>query len=183
MLEQEMKIPVPSLAPVRKALARAGAQLKQPESFEDNSVLDDDARSLAASGCLLRLRRFGETNLLTFKGPARFATGVKSRTEFEIAVTDADQAVAMFAALGFRPVRRYQKRRECWRLDDTMIALDTTPLGPFVELEGDGVTLAGVAARLGLDPARAVTSTYLDLWTGYRAAHPEAPVDMVFPDS
>jgi adenylate cyclase class 2 len=183
MLEQEMKIPVPSLTPVREALAHAGGQLWQPETLEDNSVLDDEARLLAVSGRLLRLRRAGETNLLTFKGPARFSAGVKARTEFEIAVTDGEQLLAILAALGFRPVRRYQKRRETWHLGAITVALDTTPVGCFVEVEGEGGALAVAAASIGLDPSSAVRGTYLDLWTRYRAAHPEAPADMVFADA
>lgn len=183
MLEQEMKIPVPSLTPVREALARAGGQLWQPETFEDNSVLDDEARLLAASGRLLRLRRVGGKNLFTFKGPARFAAGVKTRSEFEIAVTDGEQLLAILAALGFRQVRRYQKRRETWHLGAIAVALDTTPVGCFVEVEGEGGALAAAAASIGLDPRSAVPGTYLDLWTRYRAAHPEAPADMVFADA
>jgi predicted adenylyl cyclase CyaB len=168
---------------MRQALARAGGQLRQAETFEDNSVLDDEARSLAASGRLLRLRRVEETNLLTFKGPARFAAGVKTRSEFEIAVTDGEQVLAILGALGFRPVRRYQKRRETWRLGTTTVALDTTPVGCFVEVEGEGNALATIAASIGLDPSSAVHGTYLDLWTSYRAAHPEAPADMLFTDT
>ena len=180
MLEQEMKIPVPSLAQVRSRLQERAGRLLEPVAFEDNWVLDDGDRSLAASGRLLRVRRFGTTCLITLKGAASFSGGVKTRTELETEVADADAALAILGGLGFGPVRRYQKRRETWSLERVTVARDETPMGSFVELEGDGTVLAGVAGTLGLDPHQAARGTYLDLWTAFRAAHPGAPEDMVF---
>jgi adenylate cyclase class 2 len=176
-----MKIPVRSLAPVRRRLAERGARRLHPESLEDNRVLDDAAGTLAAAGCLLRLRRFAGRVMLTFKGTASFAAGVKSRPEVETGVEDPDATLAILAGLGFAPVRRYQKRRETWSLDEVTVALDETPMGAFVELEGQATRLAPVAGVLGLDPGSAARGTYLDLWATFRAEHPEAPEDMVFP--
>jgi adenylate cyclase class 2 len=180
VLEQEMKIPVPSLAQVRRRLQERGGRLLDSAAFEDNWVLDDGGRSLAAAGRLLRVRRFGTTCLITLKGAASFSGGVKTRTELETEVADADTALAILAGLGFGPVRRYQKRRETWSLERVTVALDETPMGSFVELEGDGAALAGVASTLSLDPHDAARGTYLDLWTSFRATHPGVPEDMVF---
>ncbi len=175
-----MKIPVPSLARVRGRLQERGGHLLHLAALEDNVVLDDGGRSLAAARRLLRVRRFGTTCLITLKGAASFSAGVKTRTELETEVADADTALAILAGLGFGPVRRYQKRRETWSLERVTVALDETPMGSFVELEGDGAALAGVAGTLGLDPHEATRGTYLDLWTAFRAAHPGAPEDMIF---
>jgi adenylate cyclase class 2 len=180
VLEQEMKFPVPSLAQVRARLRDRGGHLLHAAALEDNVVLDDGGRSLAAAGRLLRVRRFGTTCLITLKGAASFSGGVKTRTELETEVADADTVLALLAGLGFAPVRRYQKRRESWSLEHVTVALDETPMGSFVELEGDGAALAGVARALGLDPHKAARGTYLDLWTAFRAGHPGAPEDMVF---
>ena len=180
MLEQEMKIPVPSHAPLRERLAAAGAGLLHPLLFEENWVLDDTAGTLAAAGRLLRVRRAGERALLTVKEPGTFIGGVKSRVERETAVGSAEETLAILAALGFAPVRRYQKRRESWALAGVVVALDETPAGAFVELEGPEASLAAAAATLGLDPGTAVRGTYLDVWTAFRAAHPDAPAEMVF---
>ncbi len=180
MLEQEMKIPVPSHAPLRERLAAAGAHLLHPLVFEENWVLDDTAGTLAAAGRLLRVRRTGERALLTVKEPGTFIGGVKSRIERETAVASPEETLAILAALGFAPVRRYQKRRESWALAGVVVALDETPAGAFVEIEGPEVSLAAAAATLGLDPGTAVRGTYLDVWTAFRAAHPDAPAEMVF---
>ncbi len=180
MLEQEMKIPVTSLAPVRQRLVEVGAQRVHPELREDNWVLDDRARTLAAAGRLLRVRQAGDGAALTVKEPGTFVGGIKSRVELETAVASAGQTLAILGALGFVPVRRYQKRREGWTLRGVVVALDETPMGAFVELEGDSPLLQPAAVELGLDPRAAARGTYLDLWAAFRAAHPGAPEDMVF---
>ena len=180
MLEQEMKIPVPSLGPVRRRLVERGAVLIHPLALEDNWVLDDAAHSLSTTGRLLRLRRFGGRAILTLKGEARFSGGVKSRVEVETEVGNADQGLGILAGLGFAPVRRYQKRRESYSLDRVIVALDDTPMGTFVELEGQAEQLPATAFALDLDPHAAAVGTYLDLWHAYRTAHPGAPEDMVF---
>ena len=180
MLEQEMKIPVPSLAPVRRRLVERGATLVHPLALEDNWVLDDQARGLSATGRLLRLRRFGGRAMLTLKGEARFSGGVKSRVELETEVSNAEQGLGILAGLGFAPVRRYQKRRESFSLDRVIVALDETPMGAFVELEGQAEQLPAAAVALDLDPHAAAVGTYLDLWNAYRTTHPGAPEDMLF---
>jgi adenylate cyclase class 2 len=183
-LEHEIKVPVGSLAAVRDRLRAGAATLRHGETFEENWVLDDAEGSVAARGCLLRVRRWGGHSYLTFKGPARFAGAVKTREEIETTVGDPEIVLRALAALGFAPWRRYQKRRELWELSGVAVTLDATPMGAFVELEGPPATIPAVAASLGLDPADAVPGTYLHLWEEYRAAHPEAPADMVFgPDA
>ena len=179
-LEHEIKLRVAELDGIRARLREVGAVLRQAATFEDNWVLDDAAGSIGGGGCLLRVRRWGDAAYVTFKGPARFAGGVKTRQEIETPVGDAAVTLELLAALGFTPWRRYQKRRETWSLQDVTVALDETPMGCFVELEGPPPAIPEVAARLALDPGRAVAGTYLHLWEAYRAAHPAAPVDMVF---
>jgi adenylate cyclase class 2 len=181
VLEQEMKIPVPSLPAVRRRLVERGGQLLHAFALEDNWVLDDVGRSLSTAGRLLRLRRFGGRATLTLKGEASFSGRVKSRVEVETEVSDAEQTLALLAGLGFAPVRRYQKRRESFSLDRVIVALDETPMGSFVELEGQAEQLPAAALALELDPDAAAFGTYLDLWSAYRTGHPDAPEDMVFP--
>ncbi len=175
-----MKIPAASLAEVRRRLATLGARLLEAAALEDNLILDDSMHTLAAGGRLLRLRRFAGRSTLTLKGVADFAGGVKSRAEVESGVEDRQETLAILEGLGFRPVRRYQKRRETWSLERVTVALDETPMGSFVELEGEAGRLPGLAVSLGLDRERAVTGTYLDLWNAFRAGHPGTPEDMVF---
>ncbi len=180
MLETEMKIPVASLDAVRQRLVVSGAARRSELSLEDNWVLDDAMGSLRSAGRLLRLRRCGGETLLTLKEAGEFRAGVKSRPEFETPIGSSEAMLEVLRALGFSPVRRYQKRRETWSLGRLQVCLDETPMGAFVELEGDPAALGPAALRLGLDPASAVAATYLDLWAMFRSTHPAAPEDMVF---
>lgn len=175
-----MKFPAPGLDALRRRLAELAGALRSPLCLEENWVLDDAARRLALQGVLLRVRRSGTTALLTFKGRARLTNGVKSREELECGVDDAGCMLELLSRLGFVPVRRYQKRRETWSLGEAVVALDETPMGAFVEIEGPPEALASTAVALGLDPGQAVTGTYLELWEAYRRRHPEAPADMEF---
>ena len=89
------------------------------------------------------------------------------------AVGELDRAQALFESLGYRVVRRYQKMREEWRLGGVEVALDHTPIGDFVEFEGDRAEV--LAKRCGFDPAKAEQRSYLRLYEDYRREHPEAP--------
>jgi hypothetical protein len=70
--------------------------------------------------------------------------------------------------------------REEWRLGTETICLDHTPIGDFVEFEGDRAE--AVAKRCGFDPDKALRKSYLMLYAEHLAANPAAPFDMVFPD-
>lgn len=179
--EQEFKFGVASLVPVRAALQRLGASLRVGATLERNWVLDDGKGSLREKGCLLRVRQWGEHHLLTYKGPAHYAAGLKVREELEVSLEASDRALAIFAALGFSPVFYYEKERETWSLGQAEVALDHTPMGDFVELEGEGSELRELATSLGFAPETALRGTYLELWQSYRKQHPEAPEHMVFP--
>jgi adenylate cyclase class 2 len=178
-VEREMKLPVASHDELRRRLQELGAERREDDALEENWVLDDEAGTLAGAKSLLRVRRRGERAWLTYKGPASFAAGVKSREEIECGVAEPLVLVEVLERVGMRVVRRYQKRRETWRLDEVEVALDTTPMGRFVELEGPAAELPGLAEALALDPARAVPGSYLDLWREYRVLHPEASEDML----
>lgn len=182
-VESELKLPVADLAPVRDRLAAAGGECLRPAAREHNVLFDTAERRLADRHCALRLRRWGEQAWLTFKGPPTVADGVKSRHEIETRVADPDAAEALLRALGYRPVVRYEKDRESWRLGTVRVELDHTPVGDFVELEGPVAELAPAATRLGLEPARSLGSSYLALWQRHRAEHPELDLgpDMVWP--
>lgn len=181
-IEQELKIPVEDLGRVRTSLERRGAVRLAESRREVNLLFDDEAGTLASSQCALRLRRWGGSWRLTHKGPPVYIGQVKTRQELETGVADGGVLLAILERLGFRPVLRYEKDRETWRLDDVEVALDHTPMGDFVELEGPNNRLEAVAERLDLDATAAVRGSYVSLWRSYREAHPdlELPVHMVF---
>ena len=131
---------------------------------------------------LLRLRRAGDTALLTYKGPARFAGGVKTREERETGVSDPEETEAILIALGWTRRFRYEKKREEWTLEGCAVALDQTPIGNFVEVEGDPPGIRRAVVALGLDFADAVPYTYARLYAERRKEDPKLPADMIFQD-
>ncbi len=162
--ETEVKLRIRGLEPVRESLRRLGAQLERPRHFEDNVLFDDEKGSLRAQGTVLRLRRTPASGLLTFKGPREVRAGVKSREERESAVDDPDAVDAILRRLGYRPVFRYQKFRETWRHRGQTIEVDETPIGAFLEIEGDLAGIEAVAAELGYVPSDYLADSYVALF-------------------
>lgn len=177
-LERELKFRVEGLDFVRERLVEMEAERVGPASFEDNWILDRDGE-LERAGCILRLRTDGRGTRVTFKGPRTFDGAAKVRAEHEIQVEGLDEARQLFEALGYREGARYQKVREEWRLGSVDVALDHTPIGDFVEFEGDRAE--ALAKRCGLDLKKVEQRSYLRLYQDYRKEHPEAPPEMTFP--
>lgn len=162
--ETEVKVRVADAGAVREALVRLGAGLARERHFEDNLLFDDEAGSLREGGLVLRLRRTPRGGVLTFKGPREMEDGVKSREERETAVDQPDVLQAILVGLGYRPVFRYQKHRETWTHRGQEIEIDETPIGVFVEIEGDAAGIRGVAAELGFTPAEFLAESYVGLF-------------------
>lgn len=178
--EVEVKVPAPDLAKVRERLQAAGAVLRAPEHEESNDLYDDSERRLSGSGRTVRLRRAAGRAILTYKGPARFEGGMKIREEREVDVSDAGEAEAILAGLGLRRRFRYEKRREEWDGGGCIIALDTTPIGTFVEIEGEPPAIRKLIALLDLDFAEAIPYSYAELYQRRRKDDPRLPPDMVW---
>jgi adenylate cyclase class 2 len=118
---------------------------------------------LLPSKRLLRLRRTGPRAVLTYKRQLGGDLRYKVCEEHETEIADPDALEQVLRALGFRPAYRYQKYRTELRLDDVEISLDETPLGCFVELEGERAAIDRAAARLGFTPEAYVRATYREL--------------------
>lgn len=181
--EVEIKLPAPDLDAVRGRLRESGARLVAPRHFEANDLYDDSEGSIGKRRCLLRLRTTPGAALLTFKGPAQFAGGIKTREERETPVADPDALHRILTGLGYRPHFRYEKHREEWALAHCAIALDETPIGRFVEVEGDPSGIRDVLPILGLDAADAIPYSYARLWARRRREDPSLPADMLLEKS
>lgn len=175
--EWELKFPCASLEDLREQLRDLEAERVAAANSEDNWVYDRSG-ALKSAKELLRLRIDRKGARLTFKGAPRFEGRVKVRVEHETEVEDSEQMHSILKGLGFEVVRRYQKKREEWRLGGVTVALDHTPIGDFVEFEGAGAET--VARRCGFDSTMAEKRTYVELYEAFRTENPDAPPDMVF---
>jgi len=106
---------------------------------------------------------------------------VKSREEVQTGVESFELAIKIFDSLGFKPVFRYQKFREVWRLRDVEVVIDRTPIGDYFEIEGSVETIRTLAAELGMNMDQALRSTYADLYRQARRTRADLPEHMVFP--
>jgi adenylate cyclase, class 2 len=179
VIEREIKLRFESVAAARAALGELGASPLRPRRLQDDLLLDMEDMRLQRAGCSLRLRRDGDGATITWKGPV-VPGPMKAREEVETIVGKAEDAQQILASIGYVLRFRYQKYREELVLDGLVIAIDETPVGTFVELEGDEAAIAAVAGRLGRGPADYVLASYRSLFLEHRQAHGGHGAHMVF---
>jgi adenylate cyclase class 2 len=178
--EVEVKLPFSSAAEALARLQRAGATARAPRTFEDNALWDRDLDPLADSGRMLRVRRAGRRSVLTFKRKVEGEHRHKVCEEHETEVADARALENVLRGVGFRPAYRYQKYRTELTLEGVDVSLDETPLGCFVELEGERDAIDRAAERLGFTPERYVRATYRELQLQTSPGH--EPGDLLMRD-
>ena len=178
--EIEIKFPLKDRDALLRRLQEIGAQRLYAETFEDNIVLDRRGE-LRTKGSLLRVRKFGRYAIATFKGPVAFDGAVKKREEVQTGVESFELAIALFDSLGFKPVFRYQKYREVWRVRDTEVVLDRTPIGDYFEIEGQLDVIRSLAEELGMNPEHGIRQSYADLYRMHRRTRADLGENMVFP--
>jgi adenylate cyclase class 2 len=178
--EIEIKFALKDRNGLLRRLQEIGAQRLYAETFEDNIVMDRRGE-LRTKGALLRVRKFGRYAIATFKGPVAFDGTVKKREEVQTGVESFELAIALFDSLGFKPVFRYQKYREVWRVHDTEVVLDRTPIGDYFEIEGPLDVIRSVAEELGMNPDQGIRQSYADLYRQHRRTRADLPENMVFP--
>jgi len=142
MLEVEVRYRTADRDAVIARLREWGAVLAADRVDVDHYFNPPD-RELKDSDEAFRLRRIGQSNYLTHKGP-RIDTETKSRTEIEVPLGDGDEVAAdmerMLRALKFRPVVVVRKCRLVYRFERSGLPLevcfdDVDLVGSFVELE------------------------------------------------
>lgn len=165
--EIEVKLRLGDLA----VFARAGIslELETARHFEDNWLLDSTDCHLSERAAVLRVRSAAGRGAITYKEKADSlapASRFKKQIEIETAIEDPESAVAVFERLGYRKWFRYQKYRTVYRAtlpdESTLhVMFDETPLGPFVELEGEEEVIARAVELLGVTPEEYAPESYL----------------------
>ena len=178
--EIEIKFALKDREALVRKLHEIGAQRLYGETFEDNIVLDRRGE-LRTKGALLRVRKFGRYALATYKGAMAFEGGVKMREEVQTGVESFELAIQLFDSLGFKPVFRYQKFREVWRVREVEVVLDRTPIGNYFEIEGPLDVIRSVAEELGMHMDAGIRQSYADLYRQFRRTRSDLGEHMVFP--
>lgn len=142
MLEIEQKFAVASFGEIETILRSRNLNPAKEEHEEDHYLNAPD-RDFAKTGEAFRIRRIGNSNFLTFKGP-KIDSKVKMREEIEIPIPEGETGfedhLKLFLALGYKFVARVNKKRTTYILKsegfDITLSLDEVEtLGLHVEVE------------------------------------------------
>ncbi len=166
--EVEVKLHTPDLAVVRSALLAAGAKLVKERVFERNLRYDSADGKLIARGEVLRLRQDAAVKL-THKSDASVESGIVSRLEAEVIVSDFDTMHLILRRLGFHVALIYEKYRATYELLGAEVVLDELPFGNFTEIEGAAETIERVVTALGLGGCQRMTGSYVDIFAAVKA--------------
>ena len=180
MLEVEVKYRSADWDRVRAVLAAWGATLAESREDADHYFNAPD-RDFAATDEAVRLRRIGEANYLTYKGPKR-EKATKTRTEIELPLGPGAQAAAtavrLLTSLGYRPVAVVTKARQVYHAVRDGVPLevcldDVGAVGRFVEIEAkaeeagfEGAKAAVLAAAAALGLTDQERRSYLQMLIG-----------------
>jgi adenylate cyclase class 2 len=176
-LEREVKLPFESAEAARAAVLATGATPLKGRRLQEDCLLDTANDDLHRRRSALRVRQDGGRCILTFKGPVQPGE-VKVREEIETVASDGALLMRILGALGYHVWFRYEKYREEFTLDDCIIAIDETPVGIFVEIEGGDI--AAAAQVLGRGPGDFVLDSYRGLFVRHCEQHGLPPTDMLF---
>ena len=178
-LEREIKLRFDSAEEAREKILALGAVPLLGRRLQEDCLFDTDDERLRRQRSTLRVRSEGGKSLLTFKGPA-IPSLIKIREEYETVVADGAALQTILEELGLHVWFRYEKYREEFSSDDVVIAVDETPVGIFVEIEGGEDAIHETARALGRSPSDYITDSYRFLFLQHRDANGLAGHDMVF---
>ena len=178
-IEREIKLRYPNTAEARDAVIGVGALPLRERRLQNDCLLDTSDMMLRQQRSALRVRIESGKSLITFKGPVQPAA-IKVREEIETGVGDGPLLIKLLEQLGFHPWFRYQKYREEFSLGGCVVAVDETPVGTFVEIEGDERGIAAVAETLGRGPDDYVLQSYHALYSDECTRRGGAATHMLF---
>jgi adenylate cyclase class 2 len=178
-LEREIKLPFASAVEARDAILRTKATLLRGRRLQEDCLVDTADERLRGRRSVLRVRSEQGRSLLTYKGPVQ-PSPFKLREERETVVADGETMRYILEQLGYTVWFRYEKYREEFGALDAIIALDETPIGTFVEIEGSQQAIETIAVDLGRAPADYIVDSYRGLYVRHCAATGRPVGDMVF---
>ena len=172
--ETEIKLPISDLDQAIHEVRKLDASILTERHLEDNFLFDHKEGFLAKERMLLRLRIMASPEppfeewkaILTFKGVPEVSDGVKKREEIECEIKESNSLKQILFKLGFEITFRYQKYRTVYRLQNAGldICIDETPIGNFLELEGEILRIHEFATKLGYNRDDYITQSYATLY-------------------
>ena len=180
-LEREIKLPFHDPEAARAAVLAAGGTPVRGRRLQDDCLLDTPDELLRQRRSVLRVRIESGRSFLTFKGPVQPSI-MKLREELETVVGDGTLLLRVLEELGFHVWFRYQKYREEFALDDVIIAVDETPVGTYVEIEGGEGGIATTTEALGCRTSDYLLDSYRRLFIRHCQERGLPITNMLFDD-
>jgi adenylate cyclase, class 2 len=177
--EIEIKFRIKSMSAVVRSLKQAGFKCIMRSTHEMNSLYDLPGQKLRTRGDLLRLRKYGNSWILTHKAKGK-AGRHKSRVELQTDIEDGKQMDAILRALGFASTFRYEKFRAEWSDGKGHVVLDKTPIGNFGEVEGPSRWIDRTASALGISRSDYITQTYAPMFFEWKRRMRSKATEMTF---
>jgi adenylate cyclase class 2 len=183
-LEIEVKLACGDLD--RFSKAGLSLRLETPRHFEDNWLLDLPDRSLFKQGAALRVRSVNGTGTVTYKGVVKetHESPLKVREEIETAVDEPSRLIELFERLGYQRSFRYQKYRTGYIIAlegvELKVELDETPMGNFIEIEGDESNVLKALNAAGFSASESIRESYPELQAARCKARGVPFEDLVF---
>lgn len=162
-IETEVKFILSDVQSIRERIVELGVDVKG-RVFETNIRFEDIDESLLRKKSLLRLRRDANTKLTYKSEPAIKDDQFKTFRELEVQVSDFTTMKLILEHLGFHQAQIYEKWRETFIFDDTILCIDTMPFGDFLEIEGKKEYIREIASKLGLQWGQRITLNYLAIF-------------------
>lgn len=181
-VETEIKLAIQNPESTRELLKRTGYEQLSGREHEYNELWDAPAGDLRLRGELLRLRTVAGTSTLTYKGVSQESARYKKREEIESAVGHAGAIRSILERLGFVCTFQYEKfRTEFGRRDESgLILLDETPIGVYLELEGEQNWIDSTAEKLGFTDKHYITTSYGALYRDFCRKRGREPGNMLY---
>ena len=187
-IEREIKLRYTTCNEARLAVDGLEGSPLRDRRLQDDYLLDLPNGELQHQGCALRVRieksdradkSIYETTTVTFKGPP-LPDVMKVREELETTIGNGELFLRILVKAGWNVWFRYQKYREEFKRDDVVIAIDETPVGAFVELEGNELTIRSLASALGRTTDDYIIASYRQLYVEH-CTNTNKPIEnMVF---
>jgi adenylate cyclase, class 2 len=188
-VESEVKLVCKDVAPLIAEHPELEWSVVKARHFEDNFVFELPGDALANRGSILRLRVVEGVATLTYKGlvPESSTSAIKVREELETGVDEPAVLANVFERLGMRRAFRYQKYRTVYGLafrgGQLLAMFDETPMGNFLEIEGDETRVVAAADLLGFPKSAYVNTSYIGLQAAFCRARGVPLEDLVFAGS
>jgi len=182
ILEREVKLRFDSAEAARAAVLATGATPLRCRRLQEDCLLDTTDEILRQRRSVLRVRIESGKSFLTLKGPVQ-PLPFKVREELETIVSDGPVLLKVLESLGYRVWFRYQKYREEFAMEDVIVAVDETPVGTFVEIEGGARGITDMAEALGRKECDYLLDSYRSLFCEHCREQGRPFGDMLFDES